>query len=257
LFGNIGVRFIGFFDLKKIKFSDRLAIILSFSMLSAFLIPLLFVQKGLAYNNIQFLEYFILFLGFFAAASTYTLLKKISSPAVKFFVMAAIIIFAVPTVLGNLLEFYGPGTAPNAKISRQELNALYYLRDHTDPGSIILNASFEQYRSDKGDRPIPIYAWYSTSYIAATSLRTTYLSDEEQVVTTGYLADERLNNMHKFFSQKDFTWNRNFLKRNKINYIYLPKKEVQSLDTNLLLDEEGNQIGKFYENNEVVIYEVK
>ena len=106
-------------------------------------------------------------------------------------------------------------------------------------------------------KPVPIYAWYSTSYIAATSLRTTYLSDEEQAITTGYPADERLNNMHKFFNQKDLTWNQNFLKMNKINYIYLPKEEIQTLDTNLLLDEKGNQIRKFYENNEVIIYEVQ
>jgi len=264
LIGNIGVRFIGFYDLSrniinqvKTKFSDMLAVVICFAMLLAFLMPLLFVQKGLAYNNIQFLEYFILFLGFFAATSTYALLKKISPPAVKFLVIATIIIFAVPTVLGNLLEFYGPGSAPNAKISRQELQALYYLRDHTESRSIVLNAPFEQYRSDKRDKPVPIYAWYSTSYIAATSLRTTYLSDEEQAITTGYPADERLNNMHKFFNQKDLTWNQNFLKMNKINYIYLPKEEIQTLDTNLLLDEKGNQIRKFYENNEVIIYEVQ
>lgn len=264
LIGNIGVRFIGFYDLGrnsvnqiKTKFSDMLVTIIFFTMLSAFIIPLLFVQKGLAYDNIQFLEYFILFLGFFAAVSTYTLLKKITSPAVKFLVITVIVILAIPTVIGNLLEFYGPGSAPNAKISRQELQALYYLRDHTDQKSIVLNAPFEQHRLDRADKPIPIYAWYSTSYIAATSLRTTYLSDEEQAVTTGYPAEERLANMHKFFSQKDLTWNRNFLKRNKINYIYLPKKEVQTLDTNLLLDERGNQIRKFYENTEVVIYEVE
>lgn len=264
LIGNIGVRFIGFYELGKslinqikTKFSDRLTTIILFAMLSAFLIPLLFVQKGLAYNNIQFLGYFILFLGFFAASSTYTLLKKTSSSVVKFFVVMTIVIFATPTVIGNLLEFYGLGSAPNAKISRQELKALYYLRDYTDPSSIVLNAPFEQYRLDKGDKPVPIYAWYSTSYIAATSLRTTYLSDEEQAITTGYPAEERLNNMHKFFSQKDLTWNQNFLKMNKINYIYLPKKEVPTLDINLLLDEQGNQIRKFYENNEVIIYEVE
>lgn len=264
LIGNIGIRFIGFYDLGKnlinqvkTKFSDMLVTIIFFAMFSAFLIPLLFVQKGLAYNNIQFLEYFILFLGFFAAVSIYILLKKITSPAVKFFIVAVIVILAIPTVIGNLLEFYGPGSAPNAKISRQELQALYYLRDHTDQKSIVLNAPFDQHRLTRTDKPIPIYAWYSTSYIAATSLRMTYLSDEEQAITTGYPADERLNNMHKFFSQKDLTWNQDFLKLNKINYIYLPKKEVQTLDTNLLLDEKGNQIRKFYENAEVVIYEVE
>ncbi len=264
LIGNIGVRFIGFYHLGrdvvnqiKTRFSDSMTIIIFFAMLSAFLIPLLFVQKGLAFNNIQFLEYFILFLGFFAASSTYALLKKTSSSAVKFCVISAIIILAVPTVIGNLLEFYGPGTAPNAKISRQELQALYNLRDYTDQNSIILNAPFDRSRQDKGDKPIPIYAWYSTAYIAATSLRTTYLSDEEQAITTGYQAEERLNNMHKFFSQKDFVWNQNFLKINRINYIYLPKKEVQTLDANLLLDEDSNHIRKFYENSEVIIYEVK
>lgn len=264
LIGNIGIRFIGFYELGKnitgqirARFSDRLTTIILFAMLSAFLIPLLFVQKGLAYNNIQFLGYFILFLGFFAASTTYTLLKKVSSYVVRFFVVMTIVIFATPTVIGNLLEFYGPGSTPNAKISRQELEALYYLKDHTDPRSVVLNAPFQQYRLDKGDKPVPIYAWYSTSYIAATSLRTTYLSDEEQAITTGYPAEERLNNMHKFFSQKDLVWNQNFLKMNKINYIYLPKKEVQTIDINLLLDEKGNQIRKFYENNEVIIYEVK
>lgn len=264
LIGNIGIRFIGFYELGKnitgqirTRFSDRLTTIILFMMLSAFLIPLLFVQKGLAYNNIQFLGYFILFLGFFAASTTHTLLKKISSSFVRYLVILAIIVFATPTVIGNLLEFYGPGSAPNAKISRQELKALYYLRDHTDPLSIVLNAPFKQNRLNKGDKPIPIYAWYATAYIAATSLRTTYLSDEEQAITTGYPAEERLNNMHKFFSQKDLAWNQNFLRMNKINYIYLPKKEILTLDINLLLDEQGNQIRKFYENNEVIIYEVK
>lgn len=264
LIGNVGIRFIGFYDLGKdvinqvkTKFSNMLTTIIFFAMLSAFLIPLLFVQKGLAYNNIQFFEYFILFLGFFAASSTYFLLKKVSSPVARYFIITVIIAAAIPTVIGNLLEFYGPGSAPNAKINKQELQALYYLRDHTNPSNIVLNASFQQYRSDKGDRPIPIYAWYSTSYIAATSLRTTYLSDEEQAITTGYQADERLNNMRKFFSQKDLVWNQDFLKINKINYIYLPKKEIQTLDTNLMLDEKGNQIRKFYENEEVIIYEVE
>ena len=56
----------------------------------------------------------------------------------------------------------------------------------------------------------------------------------------------------KFFEQSDLSWNREFLKREKINYIYMAKKEIEKP-----LDLEKNGLERFFENDEIIIYAIK
>lgn len=275
LVGNLGMRFIGlpqffkdFFKNTRTLFDDRLGAVIGFCALFAFLTPMVFIQQGVAYNAIQFFQYFILFMGFFAASTTYAILKKLSSKPLKILLVCLIIGLAIPTVIGNLVEFYGPNTAPNAKVSYGELQALMYLKDHTSSDSIILEAPYQKYSTQYyTSHPQPIYAWYSTAYIPAFSARTTFFSDDEQLTITGYPKDERLKNLEKFFQQDDPTWDKQFLKENSINYIYMPKIEMQEflvrdnqykeVKKTELLNEVANNIKIYYENSEVVIYEVQ
>ncbi|PJE69028.1 hypothetical protein COU96_01990, partial [Candidatus Shapirobacteria bacterium CG10_big_fil_rev_8_21_14_0_10_38_14] len=63
LIGNLGMRVIGFWEIfksfwKKTVFKDPVFSTIFFAMLTAFLIPLFFIQKGVVYNLIQFMQYF-------------------------------------------------------------------------------------------------------------------------------------------------------------------------------------------------------
>lgn len=259
IIGNLGLRIIGVYELFSELTLDigqtlkkPLETTLIVSMLTGLIIPLLFVQKGLIYNNIAFMQYFLLIFGFYGAIAAYKLLLKIRSKYLKIVVLSIFIFFSVPTVLGNLVDFYGVnGQKPAlAKISNSEIVALNYLRTNSAGNAVILSLPFDKNAGAKyGPQPWPIYAWYSTAYISALSSRRTYLTSEEQALITGYNIQDRLDNMHRFFSGDDPAWNQKFLSDNNISYIYLTKAEKDSLPMQ-------NYLSLFFENNEVVIYKV-
>lgn len=258
--GNLGMRVIGVIGLVNIFLKRRVKVVFDpvdmlifFAMITGLIIPLLFVQKGIIYNNIQFMQYFMLIFGFYSAASVYKILIKLKFKILQIIFAALVILFSVPTVIGNLVEFYGPGTTPLSKISHQELNAIDYLKNNSTDSDIFLVAPFDKDLKGKYEtQPKPIYAWYSTSYISALSSRRSYLSSEEQVLITGYPLDERRDKVKKFFAQTDYEWNKEFLKNERIKYIYIAKDEIKKE-----IDVEKNNLEKVFENGEVLIYKIK
>lgn len=257
--GNLGMRIIGIWEMGRELFVYRLnlfknlfEIMLFASMLTGLVVPLLFVQKGLIYNNIQFMQYFLLIFGFYAAISTYNILMLFKSIKLRIIMMSIIVIFSVPTVIGNLTELYGPERSPLAIIVPEELEALNYLKNNSSSGSVVLNVPFDPYLKNKFNKPpLPIYAWYDTSYTSAISERRSYLASEHVTLLAYPQTKERQENMQKFFSQEDFDWNRQLLKKEKINYIYLAKDQLKQP-----LDIIKNNLENFFENDKVIIYHV-
>lgn len=222
LFGNLGMRFLGFWtiikQLKQNIFKSSFNILFLSITVTSFLIPVFFLQKGVAWNTIQFNQYFLLFFGFFAAISTAEILTFLKSKLLKFAAILIIIILAVPTQAGLLWQFYS--NPPLSKVSYQELEALDFLKKQ--PAGIILTAPFDGYEKDKyKNPPIPIYAWYGTGYVPAFSGKQTVISDEEQVNIMGYKVSKLLEDRIEAFENKDFTKMNNFLKKYNIDYIYL------------------------------------
>ena len=260
LIGNSGVRILGFWEwLIKIKHwdnfknIDQIEILLFGVMFSAFMIPMLFLQRGISFNIIQFMQYFLLVLGFYAAVTFYKLLNWKKSLVWRLVVILLIGSLALPTVIGNLVDFYGPNKNPLSKISTQELEALTFIKNNSGENDIILNMSFNKYLNAKyKTQPLPIYAWYSTAYIPAIAARRTYLSDEEQAQITGFEIEEKRKNMNKFFSQVDIEWNKQFLKDESIDYIYVAKPQLEVPP----LDPENNGLNIFFQNPEVIVYKV-
>ncbi len=198
------------------------------------------------------MQYFLFIFGFFTAISTYRILKFLKNTPARLAILGLIITLSVPTVVGNLVEFYGLGRTALSKITISELEALKYLKRNSDEKSVILTAPFNQNLKDKfTSQPWPIYGWYDTPYISALSSRSSYLASEHVRLLFYPQTDERLENKRKFFEQSDFGWNRQFLKQVKISYIYLAKGEIQKS-----LDLEKNSLSVFYENDEVIIYQV-
>ncbi len=257
--GNLGMRILGLLEIIRKIITSRgkifiqpFEIMILVSMLTGLIVPLFFVQKGLIYNNIQFMQYFMLIFGFYGAISTYRLLSIIKINLVKLFIFIVIAIFSLPTVIGNLVEFYGPNTSPLAKITNSELDALSYLKNNSKTEDVILNMPFNKDLQSKFTQPRPIYAWYDTSYISALTGRVSYLSSEHVTLLFYPATDQRIENKKKFFEQSDFSWNKEFLQKEKIGFIYIAKSEFDKP-----LDVEKNRINVFFENNDVIIYKVR
>ncbi len=223
-FGNLGTKFLGLIFIAKSikKILNNLFFQLSFSIaITSLILPLLFLQKGVAKNTIQFLQYFLLIFGVYAAITTSGLQNRIKNNLLRWLFITLIIIFSVPTQIGVLYDFYHK--PPIAKITPDEIQALNYLRENSDKNSIVLTSPFNKYSGVEMATPF-IWAWFDTSYVAAFSQRRIYLADLEQVDIMGYNYKERLNTQKIIFenNQRDKVWSE--LKNNKISYVYFPKK---------------------------------
>lgn len=255
--GNLGMRILGVIELVRrvVKKENRsvplpFEVMLVVSMMTGLVMPIFFVQKGLIYNNIQFMQYFLLIFGFYAAISTDRILTFFKKRVIRIIIMVLIMALSLPTVIGNLTGLYGPGATPLSKITKGELEALKYLKDHSAWDAVILNPPFNPaLKSGFPSQPKPIYAWYDTPYISALAGRRSYLASEHVTLLDYPDTKKRQENMEKFFQQSDPTWNRQFLKDEKINYIYLNKAEIK-----IPLDMQKNNLEKFFENNVVIIY---
>jgi hypothetical protein len=253
--GNLGTRIIGIkelsgqlFQFKKLIKSPINGGLLG-GLVAGFIIPMLFVQKGIAYNLIQFFQYFILIFGFFAAVSIGDIVAKFKNILLRRLIILLFILVSLPTVIGNVVEFYGPGRTPLAKISNDEINALNYLKENTGKDDVILTIPFnDQARYKYKAQPWPISGWYSTAYVSALSSRRTYLSNESQADILGIGFKERAQSTKRFFSSDDLDWKMQFLSENSIDYIYIYKNDLEKMVE--------TYSEKVYENDEVVILKV-
>lgn len=222
--GNLGVRILGFWRIiksfRKNLLNDNFSIFYYVVIFISLLIPLLFLQKGVVYNSIQFAQYFLLLFGFLAAISISDIFEKIKLKPIKILITVLIIIFAIPTHIGLLRQFYFNSAL--SKISYQELSALQFLKEKTSSGAIILTAPFNRYEKDKyKNPPIPISAWSDTSYVSAISSRRTLISDEEQLDIMGYKTGEIIKERKEVFDSVKPEEVNKFLKKYKVDFIYL------------------------------------
>lgn len=249
-FGNLGMRFLGllylFQNTRKI-FSDYFFTLFFMIILISFIFPLLFLQKGVASNTIQFFQYFLLLMGIAAGITTSKVLGKVKGTVIKIVLSLLLIMVLIPTQIALIYSFYN--RSPFAKISSSEVQALNFLRENTDPESIILTPPYNKYLDLKKEIP-DIWDWFDTAYVAAFSERRVYLSDTEQVDIMGYDLNSRLKFQEDIFAQDNLIiFNKN-LKEHGINYIYFPKPLRPSLD----LDQ--SSLKQVYTNDLVEIWQV-
>jgi hypothetical protein len=223
LFGNMGMRFLAFLlIIKKLRVWWRLdyfSVFFASAILVSFLFPMFFLQKGVAYNTIQFHQFFLLFMGWIAAIAVSRMMDYLRFPMVKIMVGVVIVILTIPTTFGLLWQFYS--NQPLANVSNQELVGLAFLKDQSQIQDVILTAPFEKYQTNIYGSPPPISLWSDTSYVSAFSERHTFMSDEEQLTIMGYditsLSDLR---KEAFVSEKADKLNA-FIKDHQVRFIYL------------------------------------
>ncbi len=249
LFGNLGMRFIGFFTYFKLTskkiYKDFFNLFFIIITTLSFFIPVFFLQKGVAWNTIQFNQYFLLLFGFLAAITVADLIKALRHKLLKIVISFFIIILSIPTQVGLLLQFYT--NQPLSKITYESLDALTFLNKVSNPSDIILTVPFDKYKGSKTYPPKPIYNWYDTGYVSAFSGRKTLLSDEEQVKIMGYRIDDLLRIREEAFKDDTGKKLENFAEKYSARYLYLePDQELLNVPKSfeLIYDEGGIRIYK-------------
>jgi hypothetical protein len=248
LVGNMGLRCLGFISIfqkfKKQKFIPLEKLILILMGIS-FLIPLFFVQKGTAWNTIQFFYYFLFFSNLFFAQFLTNLIKKkqLSRIILVIFILTVANIGSFITIKDYL------GNPPPAAIPTKEIEALNFLKEQ--PKETVLTYPYDKYIKNNMSTPIPIYAYETTAYVSAFSKKTVFLEDEMNLDITGFNWQFRRQEEEKFFSTTDEFFARGFLLNNQIDYIYLVNNQKFNLS------EQQLQIAKIFDNREVRIYQVQ
>jgi len=243
LIGNLGTRCLGFFTLilKKIKKEfgnfDKLII---FVLFFSFLIPLLFIQKGTAWNTIQFFYYFLFFSNFYFAQFLSNIWSKHK------ILLLILLLVSCLTSFSTLKDYLG--NPPPSYLPNTEIEALNFLKNKND--GYVLTYPYNKYKKDKMTTPIPLYAYETTSYVSAFSNKQTFLEDEMNLDITGFDWKQRRTDEEKFFTTSDKYFARGFLINNNISYIYLVN------DQKFLLSAFDLQIDEIFNNSQVRIYQV-
>jgi hypothetical protein len=245
LIGNLGIRILGFLSLvkkfitKKISDFDQISIFLLFF---SFIIPLLFVQQGTAWNTIQFFYYFLLFANFYLAIFLSNLWSKNKILTILLLGLSII------TSISTLKDYFG--NPPPAAIPTSEVEGLAFLK--SQPNGIVLTFPYDQYQKNHySQTPIPIYAYETTAYVSAFSNKISFLEDEMNLDITGFDWKTRRSEEKLFFDSQDKFFARGFLLNNNINYIYLINDQSFKIDPNDL------QIDLIFNNSSVKIYQVR
>ncbi len=243
-FGNLGMRFVGLWDLLK-QTKDSLKNYFSLVMVSiialSLILPLLFLQKGVASNTSQFLQYFVLLFGILAGITTATITKRLK------FLIPLIIILMIPTQVGLLYEFYS--RTAFAKISSQELQALEYVKQNSAEDDVILTPPYNQYLS-LGDTTPNIWDWFDTSYVSAFTSRRAYMDDYEQVDIMGYDYRPRYEIKKTIFESEDLEKVKSALSQTNADVLYFPKAERP------ITNPESLGLTKVFENQAVEVWKI-
>lgn len=253
LVGNMGLRVIGGIwvvrKLKKIKKLGYLDVIVLSVITAGIVLPMLFVQKGTAWNIIQFFYFSLIFMGIMAGISFADLLRKLNlGKRMNIIIEAALLLLLVPSCYATL-RHYLPSRPP-AMISKPELNALEFISGQ--PDGVVLTLPFDRQKADAAvnNPPRPLYLYESTAYVSAFSGKPVYLEDEVNMDITDYDWRTRRGELIKFLTTGSAEDARGFLTSNNISYIYWVKPLMG------LVREDQTLIKKIYTNSEIDIFRV-
>lgn len=249
-FGNLGTRIIAlgyFVKLVGQSLVDKFKLLFILIIVTSLIFPLLFLQRGVASNTSQSLQYFILLFGILAGITVSKIIESFKVGPLKIVAALLVVSLTIPTQVGLLLEFYS--RTAYAKISESEVEALEFIRENSPKNSVILTPPYDPHR-DLGGKIPEIWDWFDTSYVSALSERRTYFDDYEQLDIMGYDIKNRTEIKKAIFSSSDKNLVQNKISETGVHLIYFPK----SLKPRASLFELNSS--RIYENHDVEVWKI-
>lgn len=240
IFFNLGTRSIGiiYFLIKLLRKRVNFFEITVFSgIIFSFGLSLLFIQKGVWWNTIQF-SYYGLFLANFFIADFISRFLKNKNKLFTLMLVSLIIIITLPENYDIIKNFI-----PNANttyIPKEEVEALNFLKK--EPEGIVFTPIFNKPQSPSGPKILSLTR--DTAYVAALSGKQTYLNNIHVLSITGTSYEIRL----KEIEEKNDWWK-------DINYFYILKNTQLNDSINLII--KSKFIEKIFENRLVEIWKGK
>jgi len=221
---------------------NRVYLLINVVMITATVIPFLFIQKGTAWNTIQFLYYAL----FHASIFTSLFLGKIFTKTFQqSLVILIIIVLNLPTTLG-VLNQYLPDRAP-ARMPTEELHALQFLS--AQPEGTVLTYPFISNEKRFYDVPLALRVYESTAYVSALSSQPVVMEDQVNLEITSLPWNQRRTEIINFFLNSDVISSQEFIKNYQVKYLYLYKDQPLPVQLGYL------QHQKIYDTGLVTIYQ--
>ena len=249
IIGNFGTRIMSFmYFAKKAKYIFRLKeieIVIFTIILAGIIVPILFVQKGTAWNTIQFFYYSLFLSGILSGVVLGEFrLKPRLNTSILYSIEVLVILLTIPTTIFSLTNYVS--RSPQSALPKNEKEALDFLKGQ--PRGIVLTYPFINIASDF--KPIPLYLYTTTAYVSAYSEKPVFLEDEMNLGIMQYSFGERRKGIESFLSTLNEKEAYQFLRDNNISYVYWRKNQYARVG--------DSQLGltKIFDNEDVNIFVV-
>ncbi len=226
LIGNFGVKLIGLFTpfLKLEKTQKEIILLLAAISILGITLPLLFIQRGIAWNSIQFSYYSV----FALSLLTIVFLSKIARRFKKIITILAILGFVslVPGIVYSFINY-----SPSSNITRDKdlVDATLFLKNQPK-GVVLLGEKFLE-----------------DSFISAISKQQIYFADETMLSLQLVDLKLRKDNTERFLNTDNADLQ--FIKENFIRYVFVERGKIKN--------EKVKNLQKIYENQSIIIYQIK
>ena len=250
LFGNLSARVVGFLSLPGRIKGRALDKVLLLSLPLAFLPPILFVQKAVPWNTIQFIYYFTFIFSFFAALAAYKILSLFKPRLLKITLVLILAGVSLPSTIETFWWFNAP--VPTALLEEKEVEALSFLKKNSQKNDLLLTYPHGQLQIRHFPKPPVPLTYYNAPYVSFFTDRRVFLEDQNAATIMGYPLQERLDQEWEFFRTTDVEKAKEFLRKEKIAYIYL----VAPIQI-IAADKERVGLKEIFNNEKVQIFEVK
>lgn len=239
-FGNLGTRIMGVFYLVYIFFCKRppgqkyIIQFVGIVILISFSIPLFFNLRNSTFNIIQFTPYSLVLLAVLSGVAlerVYLYFLGINKKNAAILLILVFLILSLPVNIKNIADKMNP---PKDIVTHKEMEALTFLKYRAMPEDIVL-IDPRQFEND-------------AVYIPAISEHRVFLSSSGYAVQTGLLPQKRASEINEFFN----TGSSDFLKINKISYIYLLKTGIYNQAAGMLKKLNARVV---FDNSRVIIWQ--
>lgn len=237
---NFGTRIIGALYIahqvwkKKISYYE---IIVTSTIIFSMLLSMLFVQKGIWWNTVQFSYYAFFLSNIFVAQAVYAMVKKYKKVGIIF--ATVVFLLTIPNSIDIVRGFYQrPG---HTYLPDGEMKALQFLKKQ--PSGIVYFPPPKKDNSVKtNSKQKPLHVLGDNAYVTAFSGKQSYIADEVQLELINVNYKERLT------SAGD--WSCATLRH--VDYLY----EIVSSPIGTRLDNCRDKYKQIYKNDSATLYKV-